>query len=278
MALKKFRPTTPGVRQMSIASFEEVTRTKPDKSLTVALKKHSGRNNTGRVTTRHRGGGVKRMYRLIDFNGTDKANIEAVVKSVEYDPNRTAYIMMLTYKDGEKRYQIAPEGIKVGDVLVTREKAKVKTGNRMIVNNIPVGYSMYNVELYEKRGGQIARSAGASAKLVSLEGSHAQIQTGCGEIRLISKKCYASVGIVSNLEHSNIKIGKAGRMRLMGRRPQVRGKAMNPVDHPHGGGEGSTSIGLKHPKTPWGMPALGFKTRRRKYTNKMIVKSRHRKK
>jgi len=277
MALKKFKPTTSGRRQMSVASFDEITKTTPEKNLTVSLKKHSGRNNQGRVTVRHRGGGVKRMYRIIDFKRTDKLNIEGKVTSVEYDPNRTAYIMLVQYKDGEKRYHLAPSEIKVDDVLMTGEKAKIQVGNRMQIHNIPVGYNIYEVELNKGKGGQMGRSAGSSVKLVSLEGKHAQIQMPSGEIRLVAKDNYATIGIVSNIEHNNIKIGKAGRMRLMGRRPQVRGKAMNPVDHPHGGGEGGASIGMKHPKTPWGLPALGFKTRRRKYTDKMIVKDRRRK-
>lgn len=275
MALKKFKPITPGRRQMTVASFEEITTTTPEKSLLVSLSKNAGRNNTGSITCRHRGGGHKRMYRLVDFKRTNKLNIEGTVKTVEYDPNRTSYIMLVNYKDGEKRYHIAPLGIKVGDKIICGERVKVKTGNRMMVNNIPVGYSIYNVELHEGKGGQMARSAGSSLKLTSLEGPYAQILLPSGEVRLISKKCYATIGSVSNIEHSNMKIGKAGRMRNMGRRPQVRGKAMNPVDHPHGGGEGGSPIGLKHPKTPWGMPALGFKTRKRH--SKMIIKDRRRK-
>lgn len=274
MAVKKFKPLTPGRRQMTVASFDEITTTKPEKSLLVTLKKHSGRNNSGTITVRHRGGGTTRKYRMVDFKHTDKLNIEGKVVSVEYDPNRTGYIMLVQYKDGEKRYHIAPSEIKVGDTISAREKGRVKTGNRMLLRFIPVGFSIYNVELHENKGGQLARSAGSSLKLVSLEGEYAQIQMPSGEIRLVSKNCYASIGIVSNIEHSNIKIGKAGRVRNMGRRPQVRGKAMNPVDHPHGGGEGNTSIGLKYPKTPWGMPALGFKTRRRHYTDKMIIRRR----
>lgn len=274
MAVKKFKPTTPGRRQMTIASFDEITSTRPEKSLLVTLKKHSGRNNTGSITVRHRGGGTTRQYRKIDFKQTDKLNIEGRVATVEYDPNRTGYIMLVQYTDGEKRYHIAPTDIKVGDVIATREKGRVKTGNRMMLRHVPVGFSIYNVELHENKGGQLARSAGSSLKLVSLEGEYAQIQMPSGEIRLVSKNCYASIGIVSNIEHSNIVVGKAGRSRHMGRRPQVRGKVMNPVDHPHGGGEGNTSIGLKYPKTPWGAPALGFKTRRRHYTDKMIVRRR----
>lgn len=277
MALKKYKPTTPGRRGMSSASFEELTRSKPVKYLTRKQNRKSGRNNTGTITVRHRGGGSKRAYRIIDFKHFDKLNIEGRVTSIEYDPNRTAYIMLVTYKDGEKRYHIAPEGIKVDDKIIAGERAKVRTGNRMVVNNIPVGYDIHNVELHEGRGGQMARSAGASLKLVSLEGEHAQIQMPSGEIRLISKKCYASIGIVGNIDHNNINIGKAGRTRNFGRRPQVRGKAMNPCDHPHGGGEGSNPIGLKYPKTKWGLPALGKKTRRRHYTDKMIIRDRRRK-
>ncbi len=277
MALKKFKPTTPGRRQMSVASFEEITTTTPEKSLLKVQKKNSGRNNTGRITVRHRGGGNKQKYRIIDFNRRDKLDIEATVATVEYDPIRTAYIMLVNYRDGEKRYHIAPSAISVGDKIISSEKSKVKVGNRMLMRNIPVGYEIYNVELHLGKGGQMARSAGASVKLVSLENDLAQIAMPSGEIRLVSKDCYATIGQVSNIEHSNIKIGKAGRMRNMGRRPQVRGKAMNPVDHPHGGGEGGASIGMKHPKTPWGLPALGFKTRRRHYTDKMIVKDRRRK-
>jgi large subunit ribosomal protein L2 len=277
MALKKFKPTTPSRRHMSMASFEEVTKTKPEKSLIKRQKKNSGRNNTGRITVRHRGGGHKRMYRMVDFNRKEKVNIEATVSSVEYDPNRTAYIMLVNYRDGEKRYHLAPTEISVGDKIMIAEKTKVKAGNRMLIKNIPVGYEIYNVEMHIGKGGQMARSAGSSVRLVSLEGELAQIAMPSGEIRLVSKECYASIGQVSNIEHSNIKIGKAGRTRNMGRRPQVRGKAMNPVDHPHGGGEGGSPIGMKHPKTPWGLPALGYKTRRRHYTDKMIVKDRRRK-
>jgi large subunit ribosomal protein L2 len=277
MTLKKFKPTTPGRRQMSVASFEEVTVSKPQKSLTKIKRKINGRNNTGKITVRHRGGGSKRLYRAVDFKRSDKLNIEATVKSVEYDPNRTAYIMLVNYKDGEKRYHLAPEGIKVGSKIITGEKTKIRRGNRMKIKNIPVGYGIYNVELKKGRGGQMGRSAGTSIKLVSLEGKNAQIQMPSGEIRLVDKECYATIGTVSNIDKNNIKIGKAGRTRYMGRRPQVRGKVMNPVDHPHGGGEGSTSIGLKNPKTPWGRPALGLKTRKRKYTNRMIIKDRRRK-
>ncbi|MEK7126522.1 MAG: 50S ribosomal protein L2 [Patescibacteria group bacterium] len=275
MGIRKFKPTTPGVRQMSMSTFEEITKRWPEKSLLMNIKKHAGRNSRGKITVRHRGSGAKRMYRMVDFNQTDKLGIEGKVAAIEYDPNRTAYIMLVIYRDGEKRYHIAPEGIKVGASILTKEKAKIKTGNRITLKNIPVGYSIHNVELYEKKGGKLARTAGTSLKLVSLEGTYAQLQMPSGEIRMVSKGCFASIGIVSNAEHNNIVIGKAGRSRHMGRRPVVRGTAMNPKDHPHGGGEGRTGIGLKHPKTPWGMAALGFKTRKRKYTNKWIVRSRH---
>lgn len=278
MAIKNYKPTTPGRRGMSGYSFEELTKSKPEKKLTVRLNKRSGRNNQGKITIRHRGGGHKRLYRLIDFNAFDKKNIEAVVAGIEYDPYRTAYIMLVNYKDGEKRYHLAPQGIKVGDKIILAERAKLKPGNRMLLKNFPVGFTVYNIEMSKGKGGQIIRSAGSSAKVVSQEDKmYTQIQLPSGEVRLINKDCYASFGMVSNIDHSNITIGKAGRVRNMGRRPQVRGKVMNPCDHPHGGGEGNQSIGLKYPKTPWGMPALGKKTRKRKYSDRVIVKSRHRK-
>ncbi len=277
MSIKKFKPTTPGLRQMSMASFEEITKTTPEKSLTVSLKRHAGRNNVGRITARHRGSGAKRLYRMVDFKRIDKSNIEGRVTAIEYDPYRTAYIMLVQYKDGEKRYHLAPDGIKVGEKLMTALKAKIKPGNRMQIKNIPVGFFIHDVELYKdgRRGGQVGRSAGSFAKLVSLEGQYAQIEMPSKEGRLVDKNCYATVGIVSNLDHSNITIGKAGRKRHMGRRPEVRGKAMNPCDHPHGGGEGGSSIGLKYPKTPWGLHALGVRTRKHNKTNRLIVKSRH---
>lgn len=215
---------------------------------------------------------------MVDFNRIEKHNIEGKVVAVEYDPYRTAYIILVNYSDGDKRYHLAPQGIKVGDSVLLGDKTKIKPGNRMLIKNIPVGFSVYNIELSKGRGGQIIRSAGSSAKIVSQEDNkHTQVLLPSGEVRLVSKNCYASVGEMSNVEHSNIKIGKAGRKRNMGRRPAVRGKVMNPCDHPHGGGEGNQPIGLKHPKTPWGMPALGYKTRKRKYSDKHIIKSRHRK-
>jgi large subunit ribosomal protein L2 len=278
MAVKHCKPTTPGRRQMTIATFDEVTKTKPEKSLTMRIQRKSGRNNQGKITIRHRGGGHKRLYRIIDFKRIDKNNIEGKVFSVEYDPYRTAYIMLVVYKDGEKRYHISPQGIAVGDKVLLADKTKLKPGNRMLIKNFPVGFTVYNIELNIGKGGQMIRSAGSSSKIMSQEDpKYTQIQLPSGEVRLINKKCYASYGVVSNADHSKIVIGKAGRTRHLGRRPQVRGKVMNPNDHPHGGGEGNQPIGLKHPKTPWGMPALGYKTRKRKYSDKFIVKSRHRK-
>lgn len=278
MAVKHCKPTTPGRRKMTIASFDEVTASKPEKKLTKRLNKRSGRNNQGRLTVRHRGGGHKRLYRAIDFDRTDKHNIEGKVTSVEYDPYRSAYIMLVTYTDGEKRYHLAPQDIKTGDKVILAEKTKLKPGNRMLIKNFPVGFTVYNIELNKGKGGQMIRSAGSSAKIMSQEDEkHTQVQLPSGEIRIVNKTCYASYGAVSNIDHTHIVIGKAGRRRNMGRRPQVRGKVMNPCDHPHGGGEGNQPIGLKHPKTPWGMPALGYKTRKRKYSDKFIIKSRHRK-
>ncbi len=260
---------------MSRDSFEEITKTTPEKSLTKSKHCKAGRNNQGRLTVRHRGAGHKKRYRVIDFKRTRKLGIGGKVAAVEYDPNRTSYIILVHYADGDKQYHIAPNGIKVGDSILAQKKCKVKVGNRMELRNVPIGYAIYNVELQAGRGGQLAKSAGSSVKLVSLEGQKAQIELPSGEIRLVEKNCFATIGIVSNLEHSNIKIGKAGRSRWMGRRPQVRGKAMNPCDHPHGGGEGGSPIGMKHPKTPWGMPALGYKTRRRKNKGGLILKNRH---
>ncbi|MDX9970669.1 MAG: 50S ribosomal protein L2 [Candidatus Gracilibacteria bacterium] len=276
MAVKKFKPTTPARRHMSVASFEEVTKSRPEKSLIVRRKKNAGRNSYGRITVRHRGGGNIKKYRIIDFKQTDKINIEGKVVGIEYDPGRSAYIMLVTYKDGEKRYHLAPSGITVGDRVLCAEKAKIKEGSRLLIKNIPIGFAIHNIEMHRGKGGQLGRSAGTSIKLVSLEGDLAQIQMPSGEIRLVDKECYASIGIVSNIEHSNVKIGKAGRKRHMGWRPTVRGSVMNPVDHPHGGGEGRCPIGLSQPKTPWGMPALGYKTRKRHYTDKMIIKDRRR--
>lgn len=230
----------------------------------ISKKRTSGRNSQGRITIRHRGGGAKAHYRIVDFKHKDNIGIEGRVESIEYDPNRNAYIMLVVYRNGDRRYHLAPEGIKVNDKILTQSKVKIRTGNRCELQYIPVGFSIYNIELQAGQGGQIVRSAGASAKLVSLEGKMAQVQLPSGEVRFVPKEGFASIGVVSNAPYNNISWGKAGRTRWRGRRPQVRGKAMNPVDHPHGGGEGSNPIGLKYPKTPWGLPALGVKTRKRK--------------
>lgn len=279
MSIKIYKPTTNGRRGMTSASFEELTKkAKPQKRLLKKLNSKAGRNNQGKITIRHQGGGHKRNYRIIDFKQRDKANIPGKVVSVEYDPNRTAYIMLVQYNDGDKRYHIAPEGIKVGEEIMTKEKSKAKIGNRMCLKHVPPGYDIHNVELTLGKGGQIIRSAGSKGKVVAIESVYAQVELPSGEVRLINKNCFATIGTVSNIDHSNITIGKAGRKRWMGKRPSVRGKVMNPCDHPHGGGEGNQSIGLKSPMTPWGMPALGFKTRKRKYSDQMIVKDRRLKK
>lgn len=276
MAIKKFNPTTPGRRWMTVNSFEEITTSKPYKALTVNLKKHAGRNNTGRLTIRHQGGGHAQKYRLVDFFYTDKKGIEARVETIEYDPYRTAYIALVCYKDGERRYVVAHSQMKVGDVIVTDEKTKLVAGNRMEIGNIPTGLEVYNVELIVGQGAASVRSAGSKATVISQEGEYTQVKMPSGEIRLVHKKCYATLGQVSNTDHNQVVIGKAGRSRWMGKRPTVRGKAMNPVDHPHGGGEGRSPIGMKAPKTKWGKIALGRKTRsRRKSTNKWILKTRH---
>lgn len=263
---------------MTTASFEELTTSTPHKSLVVSSNSKAGRNNTGRITVRHRGGGHKRKYRLIDFRGTDKLNIPARIETIEYDPNRTCYIALVCFEDGERRYVLASQGMKVGESIVTAEKARVREGNRMLIKNVPEGYRVYNLEMTPGKGGQLIRTAGASGLIVSQEGEYTQVQLPSGEVRYIQKTCYATVGQLSNPDNSLIKIGKAGRNRWKGKRPEVRGKVMNPVDHPHGGGEGSNSIGMKYPKTPWGRPALGFKTRRRKKDSSMIVKRRSKKK
>ncbi len=279
MAIKTYNPTTPSRRQMTGYSFKELTKNaKPEKRLLVKTTSKAGRNNQGKITIRHQGGGHKTRIRIVDFSQRDKMGIRGKVDSVQYDPTRTAYLMLVNYTDGEKRYHLAPEGIKVGDKIVSREKAKVKLGNRMALKHIPVGYDIHNVELNLGKGGQIIRSAGSKGKVVAIEKVYAQVEMPSGEVRLINKECFATVGIVSNSDHSNVTIGKAGRSRWLGKRPSVRGKAMNPIDHPHGGGEGNQSIGLKSPKTPWGMPALGFKTRKRKYSDNLIVKDRRLKK
>lgn len=275
MPLKTFKPTTPGQRFRVSLTYEELTKSYPEKRLRIRIQKHSGRNNQGRLTVRHRGGGNKVFYRIIDFKQTEKMDIPGKVTAIEYDPFRTCFIMLVTYADGEKRYHIAPHGITVGSMILTKAKAKIKAGNRMQLESIPVGFEIHNVELTLGKGGQIVRSAGSAARLVSLEGRYAQIELPSKEIRFVHKTCYASIGRVSNTDHNLVSLGKAGRARWKGLRPEVQGKAMNPVDHPHGGGEGGTKIGLIHPKTPWGAPALGHKTRKRhKWTDRFIIKTR----
>ncbi|MDD2870627.1 MAG: 50S ribosomal protein L2 [Candidatus Gracilibacteria bacterium] len=275
MGIKKFKPTTPGRRGMTVSTFEEITTSSPYKPLTVKLKKHSGRNNTGRITVRHQGGGHAQRYRLVDFFQVDKKGIVAKVETIEYDPYRSAYISLICYKDGERRYVIAHKDMKVGDKVITDEKASLDAGNRMEVGNIPTGLQVYNLELIVGQGASSIRSAGSFGTVFSQEGEYTQIKMPSGEIRLVHKKCYATIGQVSNTDHNMIVIGKAGRSRWMGKRPTVLGKSMNPVDHPHGGGEGHSPIGMKGPKTPWGLPALGLKTRSRKNTtSKWILKTR----
>lgn len=273
MAIKKFKPTSPGLRAMTVSTFEEITRTEPEKSLLAPLTSTGGRNAQGRITARFRGGGHKRMYRIIDFK-RDKDGVPAKVAAIEYDPNRSARIALLHYADGEKRYILHPVGLNVGDTVVSGENVDIKPGNALPLANIPVGTLVHNVELYPGKGGQLARSAGSAAQLMAKEGEFATLRLPSGEMRLVPAACRATVGQVGNLDHENISIGKAGRSRWLGRRPHVRGSAMNPVDHPHGGGEGRSPIGLKSPVTPWGMPTLGYKTRKRKASDKYIIRRR----
>jgi len=273
MAIKVYKPTSAGRRNMSTLTFEDITRTDPERSLLVPRKQHAGRNFRGKVTVRHRGGGNKRQLRLIDFK-RDKLGIPARVDSIEYDPNRSARIALLVYADGEKRYIIAPLGVKVNDKVMSGPEAEIRVGNALPLSSIPVGTMIHNIELKPGRGGQVARSAGIAGQLLAKEGPYAQVRMPSGEVRLISQKCMATIGQVGNPDHSNIKLGKAGRKRWMGRRPEVRGSAMTPRDHPHGGGEGRSPIGMPSPKTPWGKPALGYKTRRNKSTDRWIVRRR----
>lgn len=277
MGIKVYKPTTPGRRNATGYTFEEITKDEPEKSLAVPLKKHAGRNFQGRITVRHRGGGHKRLYRIIDFKRRDKERIPAKVISIEYDPNRTARIALLQYADGEKRYILAPLGLQVGDVVMSGPQAEIKVGNALPLANIPVGTLVHNVELYPGHGGQLARAAGAAAQLLGKEEGYAILRLPSGEIRKVRLECYATIGQVGNLEHANIKLGKAGRKRWLGIRPTVRGSAMSPRDHPHGGGEGRAPIGLPYPKTPWGKHALGKKTRRNKATDKYIIQRRQKK-
>ena len=274
MALRSFKPTSPGVRQMTVSSFEEITTNKPEKSLLVPLKKHADRNSYGRITVRHHGGGHKRKYRIIDFKRL-KDGIPARVATIEYDPNRSSRIALLHYVDGEKRYIIAPAGLQVGDVIYSGPDADIKTGNALPLANIPVGTLVHNIELHPGRGGQICRSAGVSAQLMAKEGKYAMLRLPSGEVRKILLTCRATIGVVGNGEHANINIGKAGRSRWMGVRPTVRGSVMNPNDHPHGGGEGRAPVGRKSPVSPWGKVAHGGKTRKKKnLSNKFIVTPR----
>lgn len=272
MAIKSYKPTSAGRRQQTCSSFEEITSTKPEKSLLVNLNRSGGRNSSGRITSRHIGGGHKKKYRIIDFL-RNKRNIDARVASIEYDPNRSARIALLIYMDGEKRYILAPDGIQVGNLVIASEKADIRPGNALPLKAIPLGTIIHNIELKIGKGGQLARSAGTYAQLMSKEGKYSQVKLPSGEVRMILQECYATIGQVGNLDHENVCLGKAGRTRWLGKRPKVRGVAMNPVDHPHGGGEGRTSGG-RHPVTPWGIPTKGYKTRTNKTSSRFIVKTR----
>ncbi|HZK24649.1 MAG TPA: 50S ribosomal protein L2 [Oscillospiraceae bacterium] len=277
MAVKKFVPTSPGRRFMTVRSFDEITTTEPEKSLLEPLKKQAGRNAQGRITVRHQGGGHKRKYRIIDFK-RNKDGVPATVATIEYDPNRSANIALLHYADGEKRYILAPVGVTVGTQVLSGEGADIKPGNALKLKNIPVGTIIHNIELKVDKGAQLVRSAGVAAQLMAKEGQYAQVRLPSGEVRYISQECKATIGQVGNLEHENIDIGKAGRSRWLGKRPTVRGVVMNPVDHPHGGGEGKSPIGRKSPVTPWGKPTLGYKTRQKnKKSDQYIVRRRNKK-
>ncbi|MFQ5610917.1 MAG: 50S ribosomal protein L2 [Anaerolineae bacterium] len=276
MPVKVYKPTSPGRRGMTVSTFEEITRTTPEKSLLRPLKKKAGRNSRGAITVRHRGGGHKRRYRLIDFK-RDKYDVPGKVASVEYDPNRSARIALIVYADGEKRYILAPVGLRVGDRVMSGPNADIRVGNALPISRIPLGTQLHNIELYPGRGGQLVRSAGTSAQLLAKEGVYAQLRLPSGEVRLIRQDCLATIGQVGNEDHGNIKLGKAGRKRWLGVRPTTRGSAMDPKSHPHGGGEGKSPIGMPGPKTPWGKPTLGAKTRRNKQTNKYIVRRRRKK-
>lgn len=280
MGIKIYKPTTPGRRRSSVDNFSDITKSKPTKKLTKGLRKQAGRNNQGKITVRHRGGGVKQLYRQIDFKRT-KYEIPAKVESIEYDPNRSARIALICYQDGERSYILAPQELKVGDQVITtlNKEIEVSPGNRTKLENIPTGLFVYNIELDPGRGGKIVRSAGTGAQLQAVEGKYATLKLPSSEVRKVLKECMATIGNVSNPDYMNIRWGKAGRKRHLGWKPTVRGKVMNPVDHPHGGGEGSSPIGMKHPKTPQGKPALGVKTRRsKKYSDKLIVSRRKKKK
>jgi len=274
MAIRNYKPTTPGRRKMSTLVNEEITTSTPEKSLTVTMKKNSGRNNQGKITVRHQGGGVKRKYRIIDFK-RNKLNVPGSVASIEYDPNRTANIALISYADGEKRYIIAPKGLTVNDTVVSGENVDIKPGNALPIANIPVGTMIHNIELRPGKGGELARSAGTSAQILGRENEYVMVRLSSGEQRKVLGTCMATVGEVGNEDSSLVKVGKAGRKRHMGIRPTVRGSVMNPNDHPHGGGEGRAPVGRKAPMTPWGKPALGLKTRKKKQSDKFIVRRRN---
>ena len=277
MGIKSFKPVTPSLRNMTVLTNEEITKKEPEKKLLSTLKKNAGRNNTGKITVRHHGGGSRRKYRIIDFK-RNKVDMEATVIGIEYDPNRTANIALIEYEDGERSYIIAPLGLTDGDKVISAEKADIKPGNCMPIRSIPVGTTIYNIELHKGKGAQLVRSAGMSAQLMAKEGKYAHVRMPSGEMRLISVDCKACIGQVGNLDQENVNLGKAGRTRHMGIRPTVRGSVMNPVDHPHGGGEGRAPVGHSGPMTPWGKPALGYKTRKSKHrTDKYIVKRRNKK-
>lgn len=276
MAVKKYKPTTPGRRDMTSYTFEEITSSTPEKTLVKINRKRGGRNNLGRITVRHRGGGSKRKVRLVDFK-RDKRGIPARVATIEYDPNRTARLALLNYADGEKRYIIAPLGVRVGDSLEAGPDADIRPGNALPIANIPTGTMIHNIELKEGKGGQMVRSAGVAAQLMAKEGDYAQVRLPSGEVRLVRQVCYATIGQIGNVDHGNIRLGKAGRKRNKGIRPTVRGSAMTPRDHPHGGGEGRSPIGMPSPKSPWGQKTLGYRTRRNKTTDKYIVRRRRKK-
>jgi len=276
--MKKYKPTTPSRRHMTVVDYSVLTKKKPEKRLSISLKKTGGRTNSGRITVRHRGGGAKKIYRIIEF-GQERLDTPAKMISLEYDPNRTAFLALLEYPDGEKKYVIASQGMEIGNEVIFSEKAKLAPGNRMKLKNIPVGTSVHTIELIPGRGGKLARGAGTGAKVLAHEGRYCHLKMPSTEIRKVLEECFASIGEISCSEHRFVKMGKAGRVRHKGRRPRVRGSAMSPVDHPHGGGEGRAPIGLKYPKTPWGKPARGVKTRKKKKrSNKLIIERRKKKK
>lgn len=279
MALKYYKATTPGRRMASVVNTSHLDKKRPEKSLIAIIKKSGGRNNQGKITVRHRGGGTKRFYRIIDFK-RNKFDVKGKVAALEYDPNRSSHIALIEYSDAEKRYILAPEGLHKGDIVISSQKGgvEIRPGNALPLEHIPTGMFIHNIELAPGKGGVLTRGAGTSALIQAVEGRYAQIKLSSGEIRLVQKQCLATIGIVSNSDHRNIRLGKAGRKRYLGIRPTVTGKSMNPVDHPHGGGEGHQPIGLKHPKTPWGKPALGVKTRRKKGFDKFILQRKGHKK